>query len=123
MLTVFLINIYLQAHPNHKHMQTESIDHFEDLQIIFGDVVATGSFAVGMSDSTCPRIYTVGERSQGKETVNQDENIEEVYEFSFQHPSSAEYSTSPFTFDPTTRGRSEKLLPRKRTKGGRCNSE
>ncbi|AEE31185.1 Myb/SANT-like DNA-binding domain protein [Arabidopsis thaliana] len=114
---------YLKAHPNHKHMQTESIDHFEDLQIIFGDVVATGSFAVGMSDSTCPRIYTVGERSQGKETVNQDENIEEVYEFSFQHPSSAEYSTSPFTFDPTTRGRSEKLLPRKRTKGGRCNSE
>ncbi|OAO89323.1 hypothetical protein AXX17_ATUG01870 [Arabidopsis thaliana] len=51
-------------------MQTESIDHFED-------AVATSSFAVGMSDSTCPRIYTVGERSQGKEMVNQDENIEE----------------------------------------------
>ncbi|CAA0393964.1 unnamed protein product [Arabidopsis thaliana] len=61
-----------------RRMQTESIDHFEDLQIIFGDAVATGSFAVGMSDSTCPRIYTVGERSQGKETVNQDENIEEL---------------------------------------------
>ncbi|KAL9830828.1 putative Myb/SANT-like domain-containing protein [Arabidopsis thaliana] len=68
---------YLKAHPNHKHMQTESIDHFED-------AVATSSFAVGMSDSTCPRIYTVGERSQGKEMVNQDENIEEVYEFSSQ---------------------------------------
>ncbi|OAO89371.1 hypothetical protein AXX17_ATUG01280 [Arabidopsis thaliana] len=105
-----------------RRMQTESIDHFEDLQIIFGDAVATGSFAVGMSDSTCPRIYTVGERSQGKETVNQDENIEEVYEFSSQHPSSAEYSTPPFTFDPTTRGRSEKLLPRKRTRGGGCNN-
>ncbi|CAD5327241.1 unnamed protein product [Arabidopsis thaliana] len=69
---------YLKAHPNHKHMQTESIDHFEDVQIIFGDAVATGSFAVGISDSTCPRIYTVGERSQGKKTVNQDENIEEL---------------------------------------------
>lgn len=65
-------------------MKHDPVEHF---------VVATDSFVVGMSDSPYPQIHRAGEISQGKETVDQYESIDEVYEVSSQDPSTTEYGT------------------------------
>ncbi|KAF8109060.1 hypothetical protein N665_0103s0015, partial [Sinapis alba] len=45
-------NDYLKVHPKHKNLRSDTFEFFEDLQIIFGQGVATGKNAVGLGDGT-----------------------------------------------------------------------
>ncbi|CAF2042900.1 unnamed protein product [Brassica napus] len=105
---------YLKKHPTHKHLRYDSVEKYEDLQIIFGNGVATGGFAIGMGDSTDACTFRVEDISQTRENVNLHQSSDEVFELSSQQPST-EYGMSAF---PCTgsKDRAEKLHPRKRSR-------
>ncbi|KAF3522081.1 hypothetical protein F2Q69_00050910, partial [Brassica cretica] len=105
---------YLKKHPTHKHLRYDSVEKYEDLQIIFGNGVATGGFAIGMGDSTDARTFRVEEISQTRENINLHQSSDEVFELSSQQPST-ECGMSAF---PCTgsKDRAEKLHPRKRSR-------
>ncbi|CAN8325950.1 unnamed protein product [Cochlearia groenlandica] len=105
---------YLKKHPNHKHLRYDSVEQFEDLQLIFGCGVATGSFSMGMSDNTNSRTLRVGENNRSEKNTEVHHSIDEAYESSTQQPSQ-EYDTSSF-LDTHPKGGAEKLPPRKRSK-------
>ncbi|CAF1893114.1 unnamed protein product [Brassica oleracea var. botrytis] len=102
---------YLKKHPTHKHLRYDSVEKYEDLQIIFGNGVATGGFAIGMGDSTDARTFRVEDISQTRENINLHQSSDEVFELSSQQPST-ECGMSAF---PCTcsKDRAEKLHPRK----------
>ncbi|CDY42249.1 BnaC02g11660D [Brassica napus] len=78
---------YLKKHPTHKHLRYDSVEKYEDLQIIFGNGVATGGFAIGMGDSTDARTFRVEDISQTRENINLHQSSDEVFELSSQQPS------------------------------------
>ncbi|CAN6849993.1 unnamed protein product [Brassica oleracea] len=104
----------LKKHPTHKHLRYDSVEKYEDLQIIFGNGVATGGFAIGMGDSTDSRTFRVEDISQTRENINLHQSSDEVFELSSQQPST-ECGMSAF---PCTgsKDRAEKLHPRKRSR-------
>ncbi|CAH2052983.1 unnamed protein product, partial [Thlaspi arvense] len=103
-----------EKHPSHKHMRYDSVEQFEDLQLIFGCGVATGGFAIGLSDTTDARTFRVGESNQVKENINLHQSTDEVFELSSQQQST-ECDMPSFPV-PGFKGRAEKLHPRKRSK-------
>ncbi|KAG2280417.1 hypothetical protein Bca52824_051637 [Brassica carinata] len=65
-------------HPTHKHLRYDSVEKYEDLQIIFGNGVATGGFAIGMGDSTDARTFRVEDISQTRENINLHQSSDEL---------------------------------------------
>ncbi|KAJ4890654.1 Uncharacterized protein Rs2_30402 [Raphanus sativus] len=105
---------YLKKHPTHTHLRYESIAKFEDLQLIFGNGVATGRSAVGMGDTTDARTFRVEENTQVRENINLHQSSDEIFELSSQQPS-PECGMPTFP-DISSKSRAEKLHPRKRSK-------
>ncbi|KAF2573091.1 hypothetical protein F2Q70_00003016, partial [Brassica cretica] len=60
---------YLKKHPTHAHLRYDSVGNFEDLQLIFGNGVATSGSAVGMDDTTDARTFRVEEKTQVRENI------------------------------------------------------
>nr|VDD25698.1 unnamed protein product [Brassica oleracea] len=105
---------YLKKHPTHKHLRYDSVEKYEDLQIIFGNGVATGGFAIGMGDSTDAHTFRVEDISQTRENINLHQSSDEVFELSSQQPST-ECGMSAFSCTGS-KDRAEKLHPRKRSR-------
>ncbi|KAF3591453.1 hypothetical protein DY000_02022148 [Brassica cretica] len=91
-------------------------DYLKDLQIIFGQGVATGKNAVGLGDGTDARTYKAGGNSN-EEYWNDGDNIYEFDASTRDHELSEQYET----FDSRTvpESRTEKFQPKKRARSER----
>ncbi|KAL9281334.1 putative Myb/SANT-like domain-containing protein [Arabidopsis thaliana] len=110
---------YLKAHPNNKQLRYDTFEFFYELQIIFGEGVATGKNAIGLCDSTDALTYKAGENPR-KEYVDDFDNVYE-YDTTTHHESSEHYT--PFMSHGTSESPTEKLPPRKRTRSERSTSQ
>ncbi|CAH8320574.1 unnamed protein product [Eruca vesicaria subsp. sativa] len=80
------------AHPNNKNLCSDTFEFFEDLQLIFGQGVATGKNAVGLGDGTDARTYKAGGNSN-EEYVNDVDNIYEFVASTRDNELSEQYAT------------------------------
>ncbi|CAH9090735.1 unnamed protein product [Cuscuta europaea] len=55
---------YLESHGAHKSLRTDTIHDYEDLQIVVGNVTATGKNSVGLGEESDARTYDVEENTQ-----------------------------------------------------------
>ncbi|CAN6804570.1 unnamed protein product, partial [Brassica oleracea] len=94
----------------------DTFEFFEDLQIIFGQGVATGKNAVGLGDGTDARTYKA-EGNSNEEYWNDGDNIYEFDASTRDHELSEQYET----FDSRTvpESRTEKFQPKKRARSER----
>ncbi|CAL9247830.1 unnamed protein product [Arabidopsis halleri] len=120
---------YLKAHPNNKQLRYDTFEFFEELQIIFGEGVATGKNAIGLCDSTDARTYKSGENSREEYVSDFDNGYEydttthhESLWMSDSHTQSSEHY-APFMSHGTSESPTEKLPPRKRTRSERNTSQ
>ncbi|EFH40998.1 hypothetical protein ARALYDRAFT_496320 [Arabidopsis lyrata subsp. lyrata] len=74
---------YLKAHPNNKQLRYDTFEFFEELQIIFGEGVATGKNAIGLCDSTDAAIGLCD--STDARTYKSGENSREEYVSDFDN--------------------------------------
>ncbi|KAJ4901557.1 Uncharacterized protein Rs2_15508 [Raphanus sativus] len=109
-------NDYLKAHPKHKNLHSDTFEFFEDLQIIFGQGVATAKNAIGLGDGTDARTYKAGETSN-EENGNDEDNIYEFDASTRDHDLSELYAS--FDSQTVPESRTEKLQPKKRARSER----
>ncbi|KAL0843335.1 hypothetical protein Bca101_016580 [Brassica carinata] len=108
------------AHPKQKNLRSDTFEFFEDLQIIFGQGVATRKNAVGLGDGTDARTYKVGE-SSNEENWNDVDNIYEFDASTRDHELSEQYAT--FDYQTVPESRTEKFQPKKRARSKRGASQ
>ncbi|XP_018460167.1 uncharacterized protein At2g29880 [Raphanus sativus] len=109
-------NDYLKTHPKHKNLRSDTFEFFEDLQIIFGQGVATGKNAVGLGDGTDACTYKAGENSN-EENWNDVANIYEFDASTRDHELSEQYTT--FDSQTVPESRTEKFQPKKKARSER----
>ncbi|WZZ89093.1 hypothetical protein YC2023_117672 [Brassica napus] len=63
------LDMQVKKHPTHAYLRYDSVGNFEDLQLIFGNGVATSGSAVGMDDTTDARTFRVEEKTQVRENI------------------------------------------------------
>ncbi|ESQ38724.1 hypothetical protein EUTSA_v10029159mg [Eutrema salsugineum] len=69
---------YFKGHPNHEYMRNNTFEDYEDLQIIFENVIARGSTVFGLGGNTNAATFEVENDVQEREDVDHMENVCEV---------------------------------------------
>ncbi|EOA23143.1 hypothetical protein CARUB_v100030691mg, partial [Capsella rubella] len=102
------------AHQGKKSMRDETFEDYEDLQLIFDVGLATGRNAVGLGDDTDAPTFGVEDNAAPCE----------LYTSLFENMGNLDGSQASGSGDSSMSqgkgGQREKLLPKKRAKGGDC---
>ena len=98
--------MFLLAHPNNKQLRYDTFEFFGELQIIFGESVATGKNAIGLCDCTDAHTYKAGEKPREEYVDDFDKGYE--YDTRTHHESSEHYA--PFMSHGTSENHIEKQI-------------
>lgn len=101
-----------------KNLRYETFEFYDELQIIFGEGVATGKNAMGIGDSTDARTCRVG----GYPKEDEAHDIDDIYELdgTTHHYESPELSVDDHTIPGH---RKEKFKPKKRPRSEKGTSQ